>query len=180
MTDKTVAGEPDTEGTEDTTEEPVGAVTLFGRLPISRISLRLVQQARREVLIFGTDLEPGLYDQEHFVDSLRRLCLASPQMPIRILLRDPRAVAIKGHRLIALARQLTSRIAIRRLAEDFKDRQDAFLIADGRGYCMRRLADTREAVADINGPPQARLLRAEFEQMWERSDVDSELRRLFI
>lgn len=180
MTDKIVPGDPDTEQTDDTAEEAVGAVALFGRLPIFRVSLRLVQQARREVLIFGTDLEPDLYDQEPFVDALRRLCLGSPQMPIRILLRDPRAVAIKGHRLIALARQLTSRIAIRRLAEDFKDRRDAFLIADGRGYCTRRLADTREAVADLNGPPQARLLRAEFEQMWEHSDADSELRRLYL
>lgn len=180
MTDETEHCESDAEANGEIGEKPEGPVTLSGCLPISGINLRLVQQARREVLIFSTDLEPDLYDQGPFVEAVRRFCLGSLQMPVRVLLRDPRAVAVKGHRFVSLARQLTSRIAIRRLAEDFKDRQDAFLIADGRGYCVRHRSDAREAVADLDGPPQARLLQAEFEHMWERSDVDSELRRLFI
>ena len=157
-----------------------GPVTLVGRLPIRELSQRLVEQARREILIFSEDLDPDYYDQAPFVEALRRLCLGAPPQCVRVLLGDPRAVALRGHRLIGLARQLTSRIAVRHLAEDFKDRPDAFLIADGRGYCVRRLADSAEAVADLNGARQGRLLRAEFEQMWERSDVDIELRRLFL
>jgi len=164
----------------ETADRPNGPVTLLGRLPIRELGLHLAEQARREVLIFSVDLDPDYYDQPPFVGALRRLCLESPHQCVRILLADPRAVALKGHRLIGLARQLTSRIVIRRLAEDFTDRQDAFLIADGRAYCVRRLADVAEAVANLNGPRQGRLLRTEFEQMWERSDADGELRRLFL
>ena len=168
------------EATDEAVDQPQGAVTILGRASIRELSQRLVEQARRELLIFTSDLDPDYYDQAPFVEAVRRLALGSPHQPVRVLLRDPRAVALKGHRLIALARQLTSRIAIRRLGEDFKDRQDAFLIADGRGYCLRRLADAAEAVADPDGASQARLLRAEFEQMWEHGDVDSELRRLHL
>ncbi|MGE5155615.1 MAG: hypothetical protein ACM3ST_16595 [Bdellovibrio bacteriovorus] len=169
---------PETEAQAD--EVPAGAVTILGRTPIREISQRLAEQARRELLIFTNDLEPDCYDQAPFVEAVRKLALASPHLPVRVLLRDPRGVALKGHRLITLARQLTSRIAIRRLGEDFKDRQDAFLIADGRGYCLRRLAAAAEAVSDLDGPRQARLLRADFEQMWGHGDVDSELRRLYL
>lgn len=157
-----------------------GPVTLSGAEPIRAAVQRLAEDARRELLILSDDLDPDYYDSLPFMEALRRLCLASPQLPVRILLGDPRAVALRGHRLIALARHLSSRIAIRRLGEDSKDRQDAFLVTDGRGYCMRRLAHTAEAVADMDGPRQARLLRAEFDQLWERGDVDRELRRLFI
>ncbi len=168
------------EVTEEAGDHPEGAVTILGRAPIRELSLRLAEQVRRELLILSSDLDPEYYDQAPFAEALRRLALANPHQSVRVLLRDPRAAALKGHRLITLARQLTSRIAIRRLGEDFKDRQDAFLIADGRAYCLRRLAGSGEAVADLDGPRQARLLRAEFEQMWEHSDVDSELRRLFL
>lgn len=160
--------------------EPQGPVAVLGRAPIRELSQRLAEQARRELLIFSRDLDPDYYDQAPFIEAVRRLCLECPGLAVRVLLVDPRAVALKGHRLVALARQLTSRIAIRRLSEELKDRQDAFLIADGRGYCVRRLADTPEAVADLDGPRQARLLRVEFEQIWERSDVDQELRQLVL
>jgi hypothetical protein len=172
--------ELDVDVPDEAGDRPEGPVTLLGKLPIRELSQRLVEQARREILIFSGDLDPDYYDQAPFVEALRRLCLGAPPQCVHVLLGDPRAVALRGHRLIALARQLTSRIAVRHLAEEFKDRTDAFLIADGRGYCIRRLAGTAEAVADLNGPRQGRLLRAEFEQMWERSDVDSELRRLFL
>lgn len=165
---------------EEASDQPKGAVKVLGRTPIRELSQRLAEKARRELLILASDLDPDYYDRAPFVEAVRRLALGSPHQPVRVLLREPRAVALKGHRLIALARQLSSRIAIRRLGEDFRDRQDAFLIADGRGYCLRRLAGAAEAVADLDGPRQARLLRAEFEQMWERGDVDGELRRLFL
>lgn len=172
VTEDAVCGEADA--------QPHDPVTILGRVPIRELSQRLAEQARRELLIFSDDLDPDYYDQAPFIEAVRRLCLGSPGLAVRILLADPRAVALNGHRLVTLARQLTSRIAIRRRSEDFKDRLDAFLIADGRGFCLRRQAGTPQAVADLDGPRNAQLLRAEFEQMWEHGDVDTELRRLVL
>lgn len=138
----------------------------------------LAQSAERELLIFSRDLDPDLYDQAPFIAEIRRLALAYPRLPVRALLFDARAPVIAGHRMVALARRLGSRIAIRRLGEDFRDRPDAFLIADARGYCLRRLADRPEATLAPRAPAQAARLRAEFERMWERSDGDAELLQL--
>jgi hypothetical protein len=147
---------------------------------IRDIGIRMADQARRELLLFGPTLDPALYDQPPFLSALRRLALARADLPVRILIFDPRQAYLNGHRLIELAQRLTSRIVIRRVDEDDQDRPDAFLIADASGYVHRRIAATMEAVADFNNPAEAHRLRAIFEQIWERSAADSELRRLFI
>ncbi len=157
-----------------------GTAVLVGRAAIRDACLCLAQGARRELLILSRDLDPDFYDQAPFLAEVRRLALATPHLPVRALVYEPRVAVLAGHRLIDLARRLSSRIAIRRVAEDFRDRLDAFLIADGRGYCLRRLADRPEALASYAAPGDAGRLRAEFEPIWERSDADTELRRLHI
>jgi hypothetical protein len=95
-----------------------------------------------------------------------------------MLLFEPVRAVGAGHRLIELGRTLCSRIGMRRVAEDFRHRVDAFLIVDGSGYCLRHLADRHEALVEFAAPGAAARLRAEFEQIWELSSEDVELRRL--
>jgi hypothetical protein len=157
-----------------------GALVLAGRAAIRDACQSLAQGARRELLIFSRDLDPDFYDQPPFLAEVQRLALATPHVPVRARLFGPKIPVTAGHRMIGLARQLTSRMAFRRVAEDFRDRPDAFLIADGRGYCFRRLADRPEALVDYDAPGEASRMRAGFEHIWERSDVDTELRRLYL
>ncbi|NEV62671.1 hypothetical protein [Thiorhodococcus minor] len=157
-----------------------GPIALDRIAAIRDFSTLMASQARRELLIFGRTLESRLYDQQPFIEAVRRLALARPALSTRILLFDPREAAESGHRLVDLARHLTSRIAIRRVDDDDRDRLDAFLVADERGYVRRRLADTMEAVADFSNPLEARQLRVAFNELWERGTPDAELRRLFI
>jgi hypothetical protein len=157
-----------------------GPQLLTDRGTIRAAGIALAAGARRELLIFSPDLEPDLYDQRDFLAAVRQLALARPWHPVRILVGEPQRAVLAGHRLIELSRRLNSRIAIRRVAEDFRDRADAFLIADGKGYCLRRLAERPEALMESQAPGQARRLRAEFQQIWEHSDEDTELRRLHI
>ncbi len=174
------ASDPAPADTDAAPDQPEGLLTLTSRGAIRDISLRLARQARREILILSRELDPAYYDQQPFLVAMRRLALTTHQDPVRMLVWEPRLPVNRGHRLVGLARQLSSRISIRRLGEDFRDRSDAFLIADGRGYCLRRQADTQEAVANLNAPREARLLRAEFQQLWENSEESIELRRLHL
>ncbi|WP_295394288.1 hypothetical protein [uncultured Thiodictyon sp.] len=153
---------------------------LTDRDSIRAAGVELAAGARHELLIFSPDLEPDLYDRQDFLAAVRQLALARPWHPVRILVGEPQRAVNGGHRLIELSRRLSSRIAIRRVAEDFRDRADAFLIADGNGYCLRRRAERPEAVLECQAPGPARRLRAEFEQIWEHSDEDTELRRLYL
>lgn len=156
----------------------VGLFRLADRSSIRAAGVRLAQQARREILIFSRDLDSDLYDQIPFLDAVRQLALETPRLPVRVLVFEPLLPVVAGHRLIELSRRLSSRISIRRVADAFRDRVDAFLIVDARGYCLRHLADRPEAVVAFHAPREARRLRAVFEQIWQLSDGDSDLRRL--
>lgn len=157
-----------------------GALVLDRRQALRQVSIRMVEQARREVLLFERRLAPDIHDQLPFVNALRGLALARAELPIRILVFDPREACRGGPRLIELARRLNSRIALRRTHEDDQDRPDAFMIVDERGYLQRRLATALESVADFDNPGEARRLRAEFIRMWERGSADPELHRLHL
>ena len=157
-----------------------GPQLLTDRGSIRAAGVELAAGARRELLIFSHDLDPDLYDRQDFLTAVQQLALANPWYPVRILLGEPQRALLGGHRLIELSRRLSSRIAVRRVAEDFRNRADAFLIADGTGYCLRRQAERPEAVVEFRGGGPARRLRAEFEQIWEHSDEDTELRRLYL
>jgi hypothetical protein len=157
-----------------------GPLLLADRSSIRAAGVQLADGARRELLIVSRDLDPDLYDQLPFLDAVRRLALATPRSPVRVLVAEPRLPVTGGHRLIELTRTLSSRISIRRVADDFRDRVDSVLIADTRDYCLHRAADRNTARVAFNAPGEARRLRAAFEQIWEQSDGDSELRQLYI
>lgn len=155
-----------------------GPRQLVDQPSIRDAGVRLAAAARREILIFTHDLDAPLYDQAPFLGEVRRLALAQPHRPVRVLVFEPRRAVSDGHRLVELGRKLGSRIGMRRTAEEFRHRSDAFLVVDATGYCLRRLADRHEAQVDLAAPGPAARLRAEFEQMWELSSEDTELRRL--
>lgn len=157
-----------------------GARRISGRLAIRDASAQLASGASRELVIFSRDLDPHYYDHQPFLAEVQRLALERPHLPVRALVMQPRVPVTHGHRLIDLARRLTSRIEIRRTGNDDRDRADAFIVADMRAYCLRRLADRHEAIHDPDDPAGARCLRAEFERMWEQGEPDTELRRLHL
>ena len=157
-----------------------GRLRLANRQEIAGICAHMSAQARRELLIHDPALDPAVYDQGPFLQAVKRLALARPGLCVRALLQESRAAIQCGHRLLELARRLTSRIAIQCVADEDRDQLDAILIVDATGYVRRRLTDTADAVADYDDPPTARRWQLKFEECWERSRVDTELRQLFI
>lgn len=162
------------------TSQTEGRLRLDGQQAIRSACAELARAARRELVIFSRDLDPRYYDDLPFLAEIQRLALERPQLPVRALVMEPRAPISQGHRLIELARRLTSRVQIRKVADDDRDRIDAYLVADRRGYCLRPLADQREAFHAPDSPAEARRLCADFERMWELAEPDTELRRLHL
>lgn len=140
----------------------------------------LATQARRAVELFTHDLEPALYDHAPIIDALTRLALSSPRARVRILAKDLERTVKAGHRLVELARRLSSYVEIRRVHEDYRDDNQSFLLADDYGLLHRRYAARFEGTLSCKAPLEVRRLRALFDEIWDRSEPETDLRRLHL
>jgi hypothetical protein len=160
--------------------ETRGTLSLHDQATIRAVGSHMAAQAARELRIFSRDLDAPLYDHLPFLDALRRVSLRGTHTPVRILLFDAGPAVRTGHRLVELARQLTSRILIRRVPTEFHQHTEAYLLADECGYVLRRLAEVYEGTAEFDAPLPVRRLRERFERIWDLGDTHPELRRLHI
>lgn len=161
-------GEHKTDITVDTSEDNQAA------------ALRLVSQGGRSLDIFSRDLEPRIYDNAAFADAVRSLAVKTRDMHVRLLVIDPDFIIRHGHRLIELARRLTSHMEIRKVHEDYCNNPEAYLVVDNRGLLHRKLASRYEAVVNFNNPMTATELHNHFTEMWERSKQYMDFKRLHI
>lgn len=157
-----------------------------GEIKLNRIeefawsALRLARQAQRSLEVFSFDLDPQLYDQSNFIEAVQQLALRSPKSRVRVLIQDNDRIQREGHRLIELFRRLRSRIEIRIVHADYVDHPENFLLADRTGFLHRRLPDRYQGDAGFNNPRRCDLLGRFFDEVWEKSEPDSELRALHI
>jgi hypothetical protein len=140
----------------------------------------MVRQCLESLDIFSRDLDAPLYDREVFLTALGELCLRSYKARVRILVQDPARPVQQGHRLIELARRLSSSIELRQPHRDYRRHNEAFLIGDRCGLIHRPLADRYEGSVNFYDPVNARRKRDFFTEVWERSEAHPEFRRLHI
>lgn len=143
-------------------------------------SADLAGQAQRSLLLLSAILDPRIYDQQPFLDALHSLGTESELSRIRILLLDNQRLVKHHHRLLELARRLTSRVEIRRPIAEYAERSEEYLVVDGRGYIYREHAGEYAGWADYHDPLTARRLTEEFQEAWDHSQPDPELRRLHL
>lgn len=156
-----------------------GPLALEDATLVAGAAALLAAQAHRELCLLSADINPRLYDQAAFLSALRELALGRKGQPVlRVLLQDALAPVRRGHRLIELARTLSSAIELRILPEEATDAPNGMLLADDSGYCLEH--KNGGAAVDFRSPSRVRELRHGFDQHWERSAPHTELRRLHL
>ena len=132
--------------------------------------------AQRLMSIYTPDLEPDLYDQNGFLEIVKRFVLARRFAKVRVLLSDSGRLLRDNNRFIAMGRRLTSCIDIRPAVVPAKQnaggQPGAYLIADDRAIVYRVHLDRWDGVADLNNPPVARQYLDEFDEIWHASSPD--------
>ncbi len=157
-----------------------------GPIPLERSAehyarvLDMLRSTRRSVHIFSRRLDGKLYDTREFAETVARLASRQPRVRFRILLQEVDPLIKYGHRLIELARRLTTAIEIRAVHPDYRHYNEAFMVFDERRIIHRTLADRYEGIANDNDPDLARKLLDFFTEVWEVSQVDPNLRRLHL
>ena len=137
--------------------------------------------AQRLMSIYTPDLEPDLYDQNGFLEIVKRFVLARRFAKVRVLLSDSGRLLRDNNRFIAMGRRLTSCIDIRPAVVPAGQRTSshagAYLIADDRAIVYRVHLDRWDGVADLNNPPVARQYLDEFDEIWQASSPDEVARQ---
>ena len=145
-------------------------------------ALSLAKQANYHINIFSQNLDAPLYDNHDFESHLARLARKHPNTRIRILVQDSTQAVQRSHRLIHLAQNMTSSVFIRKPAKPYRGETTSFLVADGLGLLYRVQGSTVNYDAQVSfmSPLRARKLDDFFDEVWEQSAPDPQVRRLYV
>ncbi|HJP05500.1 MAG: hypothetical protein CL799_07300 [Chromatiales bacterium] len=142
------------------------------------VVIEVASQAERSITIQTPDLEPGIYDNEEFLEVLKRLMLAKPYARLRVLVTDPSRAVRSGNRFIALMRRLNTYLDVRNLHTDYRGKfNDAFIIADESAVLYRTDGRRYDGILGSGEPAIARLHLEAFEKPWEESVFNVEEHR---
>jgi hypothetical protein len=143
-------------------------------------AIALAKQASRSLHIFSHDLDPMVYDNNEFVDAVKDLAIGHSQAQVQIIIQDSRKIIEKGHRIVELARRISSSIFIRKTPAEMKSYAHAFLVADKTGVLYRTIGDRFEGYVNFDDRFECKNLLDFFATTWEHSAPDPELRRLHL
>ena len=149
---------------------------LTGKAEIKAAIIEATSNAVRALAILTPDLEPDIYDQEDFLEALKRFILARGFARVRVLITRPSRTLKSGNNFVSMARRLNSYIEFRNLLPELGERTDAFFIADERAIVYRKNADCWDAMSDPCEPAVARYYLDSFDELWHACATEPELR----
>ena len=167
-----------TEFTDYLLSENDQTVETEGSDNLRQLALAMASQCVRTLDIVSRHLDPVIYDNEAFATAVRQLAIGSKYSRIRLLVSDPAPLVTGGHRLVSLTMQLSSFVSIRKPGPDHRGFNEAWLIADKIGYIRRIFSDRYDTTANFSDRRYAAELTRQFDDIWERAELDPNFRRL--
>lgn len=140
--------------------------------------LAMLGQTRRSVRIISRHLDAAIYDSEAVVEACKGIALSNRRAWIRILVQDISLVIRDGHRLVNLAKRLSSSVKLRVPAKEHASYNNAVLVADDVGTIFRGHAGRYEGTVTFNDARNAEDYVSLFDEMWEHAEEHADLRGL--
>jgi hypothetical protein len=125
--------------------------------------------ARLSLCIYTPDLEPLLYDQDCFLEPVKRLVLARSHGRVRVLICEPIRAAREGRRLMQMAIRLSSCVALRTVPAEHRDHPYAYIMADNKAIAYRPNAARWVGFVEHSDEGINRRHSEHFEQVWALS-----------
>ncbi|MBN4059763.1 hypothetical protein JYU22_01765 [Gammaproteobacteria bacterium AH-315-E17] len=167
--------------TEHTSETDINLVLIDELDDFSKHSLQVVETSRREILLLSKTLDPALYDNDAFYQCILDLARSDRNAQVKILLKDIRPVIEQGHRILNLARRLSSKIEIRKLL--IKPAKDSitYLIGDRKHLLYMHEDLIYNGFVNYAAAQESKILADEFTYLWDRhSELDPALRTMLL
>lgn len=136
------------------------------------------QQALRSIKIYTPDLEPGLYDNQAFIDLLVNFIRGNRHASVQILVQNSEHAVQFGHRLVRLAQNLTSAIEVRTSATNSITDEFGYLLVDQSTLLYRSHYRKNTALFTNRCKHRNDKLQELFNFIWETAELDQQVRRL--
>ena len=142
---------------------------------------RVADDARHRLSIYTRGLDRDLLDRAALIAAIKRIALSGRGAEVRVIVQSPGESSHEGHRLLQLAAKLPTFVQLRTpTIEEDKQYPSAFVVNDVGGFFFRVLGSRFEGDGDRHAPGRNRELQNTFDQVWERSQEDPELRKMTI
>lgn len=144
------------------------------------LCIAMAQQARRSIDLLNPYLDRRIFDTAEMEDAIRQLSINSRSSRIRVLIKSAEPVIRNPHRLLHIFQNMSSTVEIRQIAEDYQNYNEAFVIFDKKALIYHRNASRYEGIANFDRARLALELTNFFDEIWDRSEPDPNMRRLNI
>ena len=139
------------------------------------LTCSMLEQACKSVEILCYDLTPRIYNHADIVEKMKQ-AIIHHKVQVRILVEHVDTVVSQDHLILGLYHKLTSFIELRKTADTYKTGFRSYLVVDGHGFIKRENAARMEGACNYNDPNVCRDLLSEFNEIWEHSHSDPNLR----
>lgn len=129
--------------------------------------IALVAGAKNSLRLFSYELDYRVYGSAAFNQALKGFILQHRRARLRVIVHSPQLAMRKGHRLVELGRQLSSRIEFRQLHEERRKQHEEYLIADDSALIIKETHSDIEARYYAHDPLRARERSRTFDALWE-------------
>ncbi|OUR63875.1 hypothetical protein A9Q79_08975 [Methylophaga sp. 42_25_T18] len=151
-----------------------------GREQTTNLALQLVQQARREICFFGSNLDAVLFDHSDIVDCISEFARRSDRTEVRFVVHSTLKNLQNSHVLLPLAQRLSSSIHIHTTDRQHHDLSQMFLLIDDNAYLYCKNNEVYAGRASLNDRQEVHSLKQTFSEIWNHSISDINTRRLGI
>lgn len=162
----------------DISEEERSTIPLNSATEFCQQANIMVQRSHRHLRIFSHHLDPNIYDNDEITGNIFRFARQHPYAEVHILVQNPRSLVQNGHRLLQLYHRLPSRLQIRTLNPECKTSHTEFMIIDHEGILYNQTPARYIGYALYYSPINATELANEFDEYWNASEPDPEMRQL--
>ncbi len=126
-------------------------------------------------------LDPAIYNSEDFYQHILDLARGDRNTQVKILVKDIQPVVEQGHRLLELARRLSTKVEMRKLL--IKPAKDTicYLIGDRKDLLYMHEDQIYSGFVHYDAAQECKVLADEFSHLWEKySEQDPALRSMLL
>tara|TARA_R110002095_G_scaffold127093_6_gene110165 strand:- start:637 stop:1155 length:519 start_codon:yes stop_codon:yes gene_type:complete len=138
----------------------------------------LIKQTKTHINIYSHTLSPMVFNTEAIILACEQFCLKNHTTKIQIIINEDRPITRISHRLLGLSHRHSSSIFFKKINPDISLREDDFVCFDKSAYFQLPNHQHYSGVCNFADADRTARFLSFFNDAWDRSETDPELRSM--